>query len=104
MEENPRLIKNAVLNAVANDGLGVCHDAYALCQKRGKVEIPASIPVYVWHGTEDDTVSPSVVEYFEAVYPVEETHMVDGLGHMLYLVNWGRIIRETAQGQSSCEH
>lgn len=96
MEENSGLIRSAVMNAVANEGLGVCHDAYALCQKRNKVEIPASIPVYVWHGTNDDTTPLSFAEYFESVYSVERSHIIEGAGHMLYLPNWSEIIQEIA--------
>lgn len=47
MEENHDMIKTAVLNAVANDGAGVCYDAYALCQKRDDLTISRDIPVYV---------------------------------------------------------
>lgn len=52
MEDNPEMIKNAILNAVANDGLGVCYDAYALCQKCDKIAISEDIPVYIWYGKE----------------------------------------------------
>lgn len=99
MEENPELIKNAVLSAVANEGLGVCYDAYALCQKRDKVTIPADIPVYIWHGAEDDTIPLSFVEYLQSAYPVRETHVVEGVGHMLYLISWNEIIRLLLLGQ-----
>lgn len=94
MEEHPEMIKNAVINAVTNDGLGVCYDAYALCQKREKITISAEIPVYVWYGTEDTTVPMTFAEYFKTAYPVKEMHLIDKVGHMLYLTNWEDIIRE----------
>lgn len=94
IEENPEMIKNAVISAVTNDGLGVCYDAYALCQKREEITISPDIPVYVWYGKEDTTVPMSFVEYFETAYSVKETHLIDKVGHMLYLTSWEDIIRE----------
>lgn len=96
MTENPGLIRSAIMDAVANKGLGACYDAYALCQKRDKVEIPANIPVYVWHGTNDDTTPLSFVDYFKSAYSVKRAHIIDGAGHMLYLPLWNEIIREIA--------
>ncbi|MCR4782142.1 MAG: alpha/beta hydrolase [Lachnospiraceae bacterium] len=94
MEENPVMIKNAVINAVANDGLGVCYDAYALCQKREKITISEDIPVYIWYGKEDTTIPASFIDYLKSVYMVKNTHMIDDVGHMLYLSYWEDIIRE----------
>lgn len=94
MEENPEMIKNAILNAVANDGLGVCYDAYALCQKRDKITISKDIPVYVWHGKEDTTISMSFVDYLKSAYMVKSIHVINDVGHMLYLSYWDDIIRE----------
>lgn len=94
IKENHDVIKLAVLNAVANDGLGVYYDAYALCQKRDELKIPNHIPVYLWHGTKDETVPLSYVDYFESHYPVTKRHILDDLGHMLYLVHWQEIVRE----------
>lgn len=94
MEENHDMIKNAVLNAVANEGAGVCYDAYALCQKREKVSIPKSIPVFVWHGAQDMTTPISFTAFFKSVYFVKEEHIIDNAGHMLYLPYWEKIIEE----------
>ncbi|MDE6280220.1 MAG: alpha/beta hydrolase [Oscillospiraceae bacterium] len=94
IEENPQMIKNSILNAVANEGLGVCYDAYALCQKREEVKISPNIPVYIWHGTEDTTTPISFVEYFESEYAVKQVHKLEQVGHMLYLPYWGEIIEE----------
>ena len=96
MEENPELIKNAVINAVANDGLGVCYDAYALCQKRDKVRIPSDIPVYIWYGKEDTTIPMSFVEYLKSAYFIKDTHIIRKVAHMLYLIYWEEIIQEIA--------
>ena len=94
MEENPQMIKNAILNAVMNEGLGVCYDAYALCQKREEVKISPNIPVYIWHGTEDTTIPFSLVEYFESEYAVKQVHKLEQVGHMLYLPYWNDIMEE----------
>ena len=96
MEEHPELIKGAILEAVANEGMGVFCNAVALCQKRDSVTIPADIPVYVWHGTQDSTTPPSFVDYFKSAYPVKSTHLLSGSGHMLYLPHWNEILQEIA--------
>ena len=88
------MIKKSILNAVANEGLGVCYDAYALCQKREEVKISSNIPVYIWHGTEDTTIPVSFVEYFESEYAVKRVHTIEQVGHMLYLPYWNEIIEE----------
>ena len=97
MEDNPEMIKNAVINAIANNGLGVCHDAYALCVKRDKVTISKDIPVYVWYGKEDTQIPMSFIEYFRSAYPVKHTHILDNVAHMLYLTSWKDIINEIIQ-------
>ena len=94
MEEHPEMIKNAVINAVANDGLGVCYDAYALCLKRDKITISPDIPVYVWYGREDTTLPMSFTEYFKTAYPVKKVHIIDNAGHMPYLTSWDEILEE----------
>ena len=81
MEENPELIKSSTLNAVANDGAGVCYDAYALCQKREKVDISENIPIYIWQGTADDMVRVSFLDYYKAEYKIKEIHMIENVGH-----------------------
>ncbi len=97
MEENPELVKTSTLSAVANDGAGMCFDAYALCQKRDKVEIPESIPVVIWQGTADDTVPVSFLEYYKSAYKIKEIHMIENAGHMLYLPYWSEIIKEVCR-------
>lgn len=94
MEDNHDMIKNAVISAVANDGLGVCYDAYALCQKRKELNVSEEIPVYVWHGTKDTTIPIAFTEYFRSKYNVKEYHVIDQIGHMLYLPYWEEIIKE----------
>jgi pimeloyl-ACP methyl ester carboxylesterase len=94
MEGNHDMIKTAVLNAVANDGAGVCYDAYALCQKRDDLTISQNIPVYVWHGSEDTTTPLSFVEFFRSRYSVKAEHIIDHVGHMLYLPCWREIIED----------
>lgn len=85
MENHYDLIKNAVLQAVANNGFGVCYDAYALCQNRTEIKISDHIPVFIWHGTEDDTVPIEYTQYFETNYTIQSIHKIEGVGHMLYL-------------------
>lgn len=97
MEENPELIKSATLNAVANEGAGVCFDAYALCQKREKVEISDHIPIYIWQGTADDMVPVSFLDYYKAEYKIKEIHIIENVGHMLYLPYWSDMIEEVCQ-------
>ena len=97
VKANQDMIKNAVISAVANDGAGVCYDAYALCQKRIKVEISENIPVYIWHGTADTTVPISFTEYFKSEYNIKELHKIENLGHMLYLPYWNDIIKEISR-------
>ena len=97
MEENHDMIKNAVLNAVANEGAGVCYDAHAMCQKREEVSIPNDIPVFVWHGAEDTTIPISFTEFFKSAYFVKEEHIIDDAGHMLYLPYWKEIIEEATR-------
>lgn len=97
MEENPELIKNCTLAAVANDGAGVCFDAYALCRKREKVEISGNIPIFIWQGTADDTVPVSFLEYYKAEYKIKEIHIIENTGHMLYLPYWADIVGEISR-------
>lgn len=94
MDENYELVKNATLNAVANEGAGVCFDAFALCQKREELKISKDILVYVWHGIEDTTIPISFVKYFKENYKVKNIHKVKCVGHMLYLPYWKEIIEE----------
>lgn len=94
MEQNKEFVKNAIIKAVSNDGLGVCFDAFALCQKRQKIVISEDIPVYVWHGLDDKTIPISFVNYFENNYNVKKVHKIDDVGHMLYLPYWDEIICE----------
>lgn len=94
MVTHSEMVKQAILNAVVNDGLGVCYDAYALCQKRDKVSISMDIPVYIWHGNEDSTIPLTFIEYFQSAYSVKKIHRIDHVGHMLYLTHWNDIIQE----------
>ena len=94
MEKNHDMVKDVVIAAVANDGAGVCHDAYALCLERAEVKIPKGIQVYVWQGTKDTTVPPSFTDYFKNEYAVKEIHMIENIGHMLYLPYWEEIVNE----------
>lgn len=94
MEDNHELIKNSVLNAVKNDGLGVYYDAFALCQPREDLTINEEIPVYIWHGTSDDTTPVSFAEYLKKEYSVKQEHIIPNVGHMLYLPYWKQIIEE----------
>ena len=73
---------------------GVCYDAYALCQKRKDLSISKEIPVYVWHGVEDKTIPLSYIKYFQSKYSVKAEHVIDNIGHMLYLPYWKAIIAE----------
>ena len=57
-----------LINAVRNQGFGVCFDVYALCQKRNELSISKDIPVFVWHGQNDTTLPLSFVDYFEKEY------------------------------------
>ncbi len=97
MEENPGLIKMSTLNAVANYGAGVCYDAYALCQKREKVEISENIPIFIWQGTADDMVPVSFLEYYKSEYKIKEIHIIENVGHMLYLPYWSDIVEEISR-------
>lgn len=103
MENNQNMIKDAVLNAVANEGAGVCYDAYALCQKREDLSISKEIPVYVWHGVEDTTTPLSYIKYFQSKYSVKAEHVINNVGHMLYLPYWKDIIAEVTRNTPSEE-
>jgi len=100
VENNYDLVKNAVLQSVANDGVGVCYDAYALCQKRTELKLFPSIPIYVWHGTNDDTVPIEFIKYFKDNYNIKTIHKIEGAGHMLYLPHWNEILEEIIE---NCE-
>lgn len=97
VEDNYDLVKNSILSAVANKGLGVCYDSYALCQKREDVKIAKDIPVYVWHGTDDITLPINFTKYFEENYEVKNIHKIEKTGHMLYLIYWEDILNEISQ-------
>jgi pimeloyl-ACP methyl ester carboxylesterase len=56
--------------------------------------IPRDIPIYIWWGTKDTTVPEKFVEYFKKEYEVTKIHMIDNIGHMLYLPYWTEIINE----------
>lgn len=94
MTEHYELIKNAVMNAVANNGLGVYYDAYALCKKREEVKIKSTMPVFIWNGTNDDTTPVSFAQYLKKLYNPSEVHIIENMGHMLYLPYWEEIIKE----------
>lgn len=95
IKENYDMVKSAIINAVKNDGIGIYYDAYALCQKRDKVCISSSIPVFIWNGTEDDTTPVSYAEYLAKKYSAKQTHIIDDVGHMMYLLYWKDIVLET---------
>ena len=97
MEDNPELIKSSTINAVANDGAGVCYDAYALCQKREKVVLSDNIPIYIWQGTADDMVPVSFLDYYKSEYKIKEIHIIENVGHMMYLPYWHDIIEEVSR-------
>lgn len=92
--DNYELVKEAIINASKNDGLGIYYDAYALCQKRDKVSIDSSIPVFVWNGTKDDTTSVLYAEFLAKKYGAKETHIIVDAGHMMYLMYWKDIVLE----------
>lgn len=94
VEANYDLVKNSIISAVANNGLGVCYDSYALCQKREDIKISKDIPVYVWHGIDDTTLPISFTKYFKENYGVKSIHQIEKTGHMLYLIYWEDILKE----------
>lgn len=95
INDNYELVKNAIISAVKNDGKGIYYDAYALCQKRDKVCINCSIPVFIWNGAKDDTTPVSYAEYLAKKYDAKELHIIDDVGHMMYLLYWKEIVLET---------
>lgn len=95
INDNYELVKNAIISAVKNDGKGIYYDAYALCQKRDKVCINCSIPVFIWNGAKDDTTPVSYAEYLAKKYDAKEIHIIDDVGHMMYLLYWKEIVLET---------
>lgn len=79
---------------VIGHGAGVCYDAYALCQKRDDLTISKEIPVYVWHGTKDTTTPLSYTAFFKTRYNVQKEHIIENIGHMLYMPYWQAIVEE----------
>ncbi|HET6563801.1 MAG TPA: alpha/beta hydrolase [Xanthomonadales bacterium] len=43
----------------------------------------ASVPVRLWHGTEDRLVDPSAAQVLKALIPGAELTVVEGAGHLL---------------------
>ncbi len=94
MCENFNLIKNAIINSAANNGLGMYYDAYALCQKRECLQRQNIFPVFIWNGTNDNTSPVSFAKYLKRQYNTAKIHIVKNMGHMLYLPYWGKILKE----------
>jgi len=97
IESHPEQIKRAILEAVTHDGEGAFLDASALSRRRKELRVSADIPVYLWHGTADQTVSIAVLEFFEKSYSVQASHRIPGAGHMLYLPSWPDILAEATK-------
>ena len=93
--KNYDMVKNAIIDAVKNDGVGIYYDAYALCKKRDNVCISKSIPIYIWNGSKDNTTPVTYAEYLAKKYSATRTHIIDGVGHMMYLMYWKDIVFET---------
>ncbi len=94
MCENFNLIKNAIINSAANNGLGMYYDAYALCQKRECLQRQNTFPVFIWNGTNDNTSPVSFAKYLKRQYNTAKLHIVKNMGHMLYLPCWEKILKE----------
>lgn len=94
MCENFNLIKNAIINSTANNGLGIYYDAYALSQKREFLQLKNTFPVFIWNGTDDNTIPVSFAKYLKRQYNTAKLHIVENMGHMLYLPCWDEILKE----------
>lgn len=94
MCENFNLIKNAIINSTAHNGLGIYYDAYALCQKRKCPQLKNTFPVFIWNGTDDHTTPISFAKHLNKQYNTAKLHIVENMGHMLYLPCWEKILKE----------
>lgn len=92
--ENYEMIKSAIIEAAQNSGMGIYYDAFALCQKRDAICINNSIPVFIWNGDKDDTTPVSYAEYLAKKYNAKEIHILNDVGHMMYLLYWKDIVLE----------
>lgn len=94
MCENFDLIKNAIINSTANNGLGMYYDAYALSQMRECPQQKNAFPVFIWNGTDDNITPISFAQYLNKQYNTTKLHIIENMGHMLYLPCWDKILEE----------
>lgn len=94
MCENFNLIKNAIINSAANNGLGMYYDVYALCQERECSQLKNTFPIFIWNGTDDNTTPISFAKHLSRQYSTAKLHIVENMGHMLYLPYWEKILEE----------
>ena len=92
--EHIDLYREAVMNAMTNDGKGAYFDAKAMFAKRDLPELDPSIKVFIWSGDIDTSTPPEFARYLSDRYNPVRFHLLPGLGHMLYLVRWKDMLDE----------
>ena len=55
-----------------------------------------AVPTQIWHGDEDEAVSPRIAQFFAETIPGSRLHMLEGAGHLLLWSHPEQILRSLA--------
>ena len=53
-----------------------------------------AFPVFIWNGTDDNTTPISFAQYLNKQYNTTKLHIIENMGHMLYLQCWDKILEK----------
>ena len=57
-------------------------------------QLKNTFPVFIWNGTDDNTTPISFAKHLSRQYNTAKLHIVENMGHMLYLPCWEKILKE----------
>lgn len=85
------LLQQAAMEGFANNGLGVLHEAKALCTARIDYR-RITCPVHIWTGEQDNVWPLASATYLHERLPQAALHIFRNSGHLLYLKEWKRLV------------
>ena len=87
----------AKLETVARGPEGYARDLFLLyVTPWGFEPEEIGVPAQIWHGDDDEAVSPRIAEFFAETIPANRLHMVHGAGHLLLWSHTEEILRSLA--------
>ena len=97
MKTNRQMYESVIVASAANRGKGAFHDAISMYARRD-VTLPSGLPVYVWNGTADTTITLETTEFMAKTYNARSVHIIEGGTHHMYLVHWHEAVKEALGG------